>query len=238
MAPLAVRQEAARPRRRRASMPEMLYSAMRPTVEPEQAVAAPGTPLSARSALVPPPSPASQPKRPNSSPPLRRPRRLSKEFFPESGPFGTASSAAASGTPSDGEPKPARPPIERLRRASRDNIKVEGADPAAKDTGGEATGKGALWARVRGLLWRILDPAAAFPHLVRRTLSVHRACMLLRQTAPALAALGHAEVVAMVCAASEPDPPDPCKPHAQTQTPDPNPRTSQPPNPLIIIIFK
>ena len=218
MAPLAVRQEAARPRRRRASMPEMLYSAMRPTVEPEQAVAAPGTPLSARSALIPPPSPASQPKRPNSSPPLRRPRRLSKEFFPESGPFGTASSAAASGTPNDGEPKPPRPPIERLRRASRDNIKVEGAAPAAKDTGGEATGKGALWARVRGLLWRILDPAAAFPHLVRRTLSVHRACMLLRQTAPALAALGHAEIVAMVCAASEPDP-DPGPP---IQTPNPN----------------
>ena len=96
---------------------------------------------------------------------------------------------------------------------------MEGAAPAAKDTGGEATGKGALWARVRGLLWRILDPAAAFPHLVRRTLSVHRACMLLRQTAPALAALGHAEIVAMVCAASEPDP-DPGPP---IQTPNPNP---------------
>ena len=95
---------------------------------------------------------------------------------------------------------------------------MEGAAPAAKDTGGEATGKGALWARVRGLLWRILDPAAAFPHLVRRTLSVHRACMLLRETAPALAALGHAEIVAMVCAASEPDP-DPGPP---IQTPNPN----------------
>ena len=188
---------------------------MRPTVEPV-AVAAPAPPpaplLSARPArparpALGPPSPPSKPQRPTSSPPLRRPRRLSKEFFPASDPFMTAAatSAAERETPNaDTDPNPPRPPPIRQRRASRDAIRVEGVDPAGKDTAEEATGKGALWARLRGLLWRILDPAAAFPHLVRRTLSVHRACMLLRRSAPALAALGHTEIVAMVCAASEP----------------------------------
>ena len=201
VAPLAVRQGVARPRRRRASMPEVLYSAMRPTVEPVAAAPPPAPPLSARPALGQR-SPPSKPQRPTSSPPLRRPRRLSKEFFPAS--FVTTTSAAAQTPDTDPKPPP-RPPPERQRRASRDSIRVEAKD----NTDDEATGKGALWARVRGLLWRILDPAAAFPHLVRRTLSVHRACMLLRRTAPALAALGHVQIVAMVCAASEPPDPGP-----------------------------
>ena len=204
---LAVRQGVARPRRRRASMPEILYSAMRPTVEPVAAPPPPPPPLSARPVLgppSPPKQPTTSPQRPTTSPPSRRPRRLSKEFFPTPDSFVTATSAGESErSDADTELKPPRPPPGRQRRASRDSISVEGPI-VANDSGEEAIGKGALWARVRGLLWRILDPAAAFPHLVRRTLSVHRACMLLRRTAPALAALGHTEIVAMVCAASEP----------------------------------
>ena len=201
VAPLSVRQGPARPRRRRASMPEILYSAMRPTVEPMVPPPLPARPI------IDPSSP-SQLRRATSSPPFRSPRNIAAEVLQSRLAEGQLLSTPemqtlreASGLADTNLMQAPRPPLAaHRRRASKISFPIPSA--AAEEEPSEARGSGRQWARVRALLWRILDPAAAFPHLVRRALSVHRACVLLWQQ-PALAAIGKAELVAMVCAASE-----------------------------------